>query len=114
MTRLLSQRQGEYVFCDENGKPCVNIQNGFKAACRRARITDFRFHDLRHTFASHLVMVGVNLRTVQELMGHKDIKMTMRYSHLSPEHRQEAVGLLDLSLSGEMQKHVDSIREGAR
>jgi hypothetical protein len=49
-------------------------------------------------------MAGVNLRAVQELMGHKTIKMTMRYSHLSRQHLQEAVGLLGLSLSGEMQE----------
>lgn len=56
---------------------------------------DFRFHDLRHTFASHLVMNGCDIRTVQQLMGHKDIKMTMRYSHLSKSHLQEAVERLD-------------------
>ena len=56
-----------------------------------AGIEDFRFHDLRHTFASHLVMAGVDIRTVQELMGHKDIRMTMRYSHLSDAHLKEAV-----------------------
>ncbi|MGA2192783.1 MAG: tyrosine-type recombinase/integrase, partial [Nitrospirota bacterium] len=53
------------------------------------------FHDLRHTFASHLVMRGCDLRTVQQLMGHKDIKMTVRYSHLSKAHLQEAVSKLD-------------------
>ncbi len=60
-----------------------------------ADISDFRFHDLRHTFASHLVMNGCDFRTVQQLMGHKDIKMTMRYAHLSQDHLQKAVVKLD-------------------
>jgi site-specific recombinase XerD len=96
------------VFSDDEGKLFTNIRKGFVAACRRARLRDFRFHDLRHTFASHLVMAGVSLRAVQELLGHKAIKMTMRYSHLSSQHLQEAVGLLSLRLSGEMQKQMDS------
>src|SRR5262249_17814082 len=60
----------------------------------RANIKDFRWHDLRHTFASRLTMAGVDLRTLQELLGHKTIKMTLRYSHLSPTHTLEAVNKL--------------------
>jgi integrase len=85
----------EYVFSDRNGHPYGDIKNGFSSALKKAGIEDFRFHDLRHTFGSHLVMQGVDLRTVQQVMGHKDIKMTMRYSHLSPEHVQEAMERLD-------------------
>lgn len=54
-------------------------------------VNDFNWHDLRHTFASRLVMAGVPLRSVQELMGHKTIQMTLRYSHLTPSHLHEAV-----------------------
>lgn len=92
---LYRSKNGEYVFSNKNGLPFLDIKKGFSAALKRARIKDFRFHDLRHTFGSHLVMQGVDLRTVQQLMGHKDIKMTMRYSHLSPGHVQEAVKKLD-------------------
>jgi len=83
-----------YVFTSKNGKPYTTITKGFKAALRRAGIDDFRFHDLRHTFASHLVMRGVGIRTVQELLGHKNILMTMRYSHLSNDHLHAAVATL--------------------
>ena len=63
----------------------------FLPALEKAEIQDVVWHTLRHTFASRLVMAGVDLRTVQELMGHKDITMTIRYSHLSPSHLKEAV-----------------------
>jgi len=71
------------------------VKRSFTSACRRAGLEDFRFHDLRHTFASHLVMNGVSLKAVQELLGHADIKMTLRYSHLSQAHLKEAVAVLN-------------------
>jgi integrase len=61
------------------------------AAIRAAQIEDFRFHDLWHTFASRLAMEGVDLMTIRELMGHKTMAMTLRYSHLSPGHRRTAI-----------------------
>ena len=54
-----------------------------------------RFHDLRHTFISHLVMAGVDLTTVQKLAGHRDIKTTMRYAHLAPDHLRSAAEKID-------------------
>jgi integrase len=90
-----NQLKFPYVFCDSRGRRYKEIRKAFHGACRRAGIEDFKFHDLRHTFASHLVMNGVGIKAVQELLGHADIKMTMRYAHLSQEHLKEAVSLLD-------------------
>lgn len=108
LKRLSSKRHTDHIFCDETSKPYVNLQKGFKAACRRAGILDFRFHDLRHTFAAHAVMAGVSIPALMQLLGHKTIKMTMRYTHLSQQHLQEAAGLIGLSLTGAMQKQMDS------
>jgi len=58
-------------------------------------VTDFTWHCLQHTFASRLVMAGVGLRTLQELMGHKNIAVTCRYAHLAPQHQLDAVSRLD-------------------
>src|ERR1035438_165921 len=63
----------------------------FEKVLSDAGIVNFRWHDLRHTFASRLVMAGVDIRTVQELMGHKTIQVTLRYAHLAPQHQLEAV-----------------------
>jgi site-specific recombinase XerD len=71
------------------------VHRVFQPALKRAEITDLHWHDLRHTFASRLVMKGVDIRTVQVLMGHASITMTMRYAHLSPSHELDAVRSLD-------------------
>jgi len=86
--------KGEFVF-SENGKPYLDVKTGWWTALRKAGIENFRFHDLRHTFGSRLGMKGTDIKTIAELMGHKDIKMTMRYSHPTPEHKKRAVNLLD-------------------
>jgi len=67
----------------------------FRKAVKDTGIVDFTFHDLRHTFASWLVMSGANLRTVADQLGHRDVRMTMRYAHLSASHRANAVNQLD-------------------
>ena len=107
---LLSLERGRpesYVFANPNGKPYRDVKKGFAAALRRAGIEDFRFHDLRHTFASRLVMAGVDIRTVQDLLGHKDIKMTMRYSHLSDVHMREAVKKVEVGTN--LAQNVDKL-----
>jgi site-specific recombinase XerD len=73
--------------------------NRFQKACGDAGVELLSPHVLRHTFASRLVMAGVDLRTVQELMGHKNILMTMRYAHLSPDHKRMAMETLESRFS---------------
>jgi integrase len=82
------------VFRSRTRAPYRSFRTAFENAVRRAEIPDFTFHDLRHTFASRLVMGGIDFPTVKELMGHKDITMTLRYSHLSDDHKQRAVAIL--------------------
>ena len=96
---LPSRMRSAWVFPSDTGATALDAKNfmhrNFLPAVERAKITDFRWHDLRHSFASRLVMAGVDLPTVQELMGHKTIQMTQRYAHLSPAHRLAAVQRLN-------------------
>ena len=72
-----------------------DVRKPFKRALAAAGIEDFRFHDLRHTCASMLVMKGIDIFTVKDILGHRDLRMTQRYAHLSPLHRGRAVRVLD-------------------
>jgi integrase len=103
-----------HVFYDAStGKRYLDVKRSFGTACRRAGIRDFHFHDLRHTFASHLVMAGVDITTVSRLLGHKSLTMTLRYSHLAPNHLQSAVGVLDSALNQVTQKVHSQVVGGA-
>jgi len=96
---LPSRLKSSYVFPSATGETPLDARNYmnriFNKALKVARIEDFTWHCLRHTFASRLVMTGVDLRTVQDLLGHKTITMTLRYSHLSTAHRLDAVQRLN-------------------
>jgi site-specific recombinase XerD len=72
-----------------------NCNTAWENLLERAEIENFRWHDMRRDFASQLVMKGADLNTVRELMGHADMKMTLRYAHLAPESKLQAVKLLD-------------------
>jgi integrase len=101
----IKKRGSPYVFVnpaaaiDANGKlhnggRYCDIKKSFATACQKAGISDFHFHDLRHTFASQLVMNGVDITTVSKLLGHANLTMTLRYAHLAPNHLQKAVDVL--------------------
>jgi len=83
-----------FVFKDKNNAQLKDFPYIWGALLDEAQITNFRFHDLRHHFASKLVMASVDLNTVRELLGHSDLKMTLRYAHLAPEHKAAAVNLI--------------------
>jgi integrase len=84
-----------WVFALPSGERVLSIRRSFLTACRRAGITDFRVHDLRHTCAAWLVSAGAALAEVRDLLGHSTVKVTERYAHLAPENVRVAVGLLD-------------------
>jgi len=85
------------IFTGQDGERLVSPRSWFEDSTKTAGIRDFTWHDLRHTFASRLVMAGVDLTTVAALMGHMRIQMTMRYAHLAPDHKQDAVERLCVS-----------------
>lgn len=87
-------QKATYVFEGKMGVPLTEVKKPWGMVTKIAEIEGFNFHDLRHHFASKLVMAGVDLNTVRELLGHADLKMTLRYAHLAPEHKAAAVSLI--------------------
>lgn len=88
------QLNTNHVFTFE-GKAISGVKSSFRTAVKNAEMEDFRFYDLRHTFASQLIMKGSTLKDVQELLGHKTMTMTLRYAHLLQHHKKKAVNLLN-------------------
>lgn len=83
-----------YVFPGQEGERMTDVKTAWLELLKTAGIADFRWHDMRHDFASRLVMAGVPLNTVRDLLGHSDIKMTLRYAHLAPDSKAAAVELI--------------------
>ena len=86
--------ESPFVFTGQGGGRMEDVKSAWLKLLQEACITGFRWHDMRHDFASRLVMAGVPLNTVRDLLGHTDIKMTLRYAHLAPDIKAAAVELI--------------------
>jgi len=91
---MAAKDQNSYIFCNKFGN-LYNPRVPFKRALTKAKISDFKFHDLRHTAASYLAMSGIDLNTIRAILGHKSIRMVLRNAHLSDTHQANAVAVLD-------------------
>ncbi len=95
----------QYVFPGEKpGKPFCDLKRQFEKAVTKAKLEGVTFHTLRHTAASHMVMAGVDLATIKAILRHKDYKTTLRYSHLSQDHKKAAVEALRNALAADPEK----------
>jgi integrase len=99
--------RSEYVFTFRQDRIQDNVKKAFASAVKKAGLVDFHFHDLRHTFASQVLLNGGTLHDLRELLGHKSMTMTLRYSHLTQESKRKAVNLLGkLTAFGDCHKTV--------
>ncbi len=94
-SQLRTRPEVPWVFHDAQGRRYNDVRHSFERACEAAGLTNFHFHDLRHTFASWLIMRGVSLATVSNLLGHTSPTINLRYAHLSPKYLTSAVRVLD-------------------
>ena len=99
--RRISQVKTDYVFAHLDGCPRKSFNKAWWRVLEIAGIKNFHFHDLRHTFCSNLILAGVGIKEVSEMIGHKDITMTNRYTHLPTEHKQ----LMQKSLAEHYKHH---------
>ena len=99
----------EYVFANPDTRNrWFDIKVAWAYTIRRSKVKNFRFHDLRHTFASRLVQSGVQIQVVQELLGHATLEMTQRYAHLAPGDLRRAVDLLARKITTQLATQVGS------
>jgi len=94
----------EYIFPSKNGKKPIDIKRPWEVAIKKSKLADFRFHDLRHSCASYLAMNGATQRDLMEILGHKTVQMTKRYSHLSDSHISSVVGSMNDKIFGGVEK----------
>lgn len=98
--KLTGEIDHQYVFWNRTGYAPFYYNKDWSLACKLSGVIDFRFHDLRHVAASHLAMAGVSLREIAEILGHRQLQMVMRYSHLYDEHVGSLGDKLDAALWG--------------
>lgn len=110
LVRLWQEHESRFVFPTPRNpqEPIRDHKMGFWRAVKLAGIAHVRFHDLRHTFATRLVRAGVDLITVQQLLGHSTIRMTARYAHSLRESKEAAVRLLDGGLVSSTRHYLDT------
>lgn len=95
-TLMNIEKTSNFVFINpQTGLPYADIKKSWSTAIKKANIKNFRFHDLRHTVATRLVEKGIDLLVVKEILGHADVKTTMRYSHPVPKRKLEAIDVLN-------------------
>ncbi|HPH53970.1 MAG TPA: site-specific integrase [Bacteroidales bacterium] len=102
MVNLLTSmdRTGDdFVFHGLHNRPLKYFKEIWQRALKKSEITDFRFHDLRHTFASHFLMKGGDLLSLKEILGHSSLKMVERYAHLASGYKLQQVNRLDGTFS---------------
>lgn len=98
----VARLSSEYVFPSKDGKKPIDIKRPWEVAVSSAELDDFRFHDLRHSCASYLAMNGASQRDLMEVLGHKTVQMTKRYSHLSDSHISSVVGSMNEKIFGKI------------
>jgi len=91
----ISKGKSEYIFCGPDEERLKDVKRSFHTALKRAGITDFHFHDLRHTSASHMIMRGASPKAVQKHLNHSSMAMTERYAHLSPDFQSRRLNVLN-------------------
>lgn len=96
----IEKRHKNIVFVGDRGKPLKTVKKPFETALTHAGILNFRFHDLRHTFASYFLMRGGDVLTLKEFLGHSSMKMVERYAHLAPGHKVRQINNLSGVFSG--------------
>lgn len=108
MSEWKKQQSSEgFVFPGKSGFRLDNVNKSWRGLLAMAKVEAFRWHDLRHTFASKLAMAGVPLNTIRVLLGHSNLDMTVRYAHLAPDSTAAAVELLSLVFADQCQKSAE-------
>ena len=88
-------RNSKFVFCDSKGKPFKEIRKSFQTALKKAGITEFTFHDLRHHYACVMASKGLDIVSLKEFLGHQSVEMTMRYASFMPDKTKKAIEILN-------------------
>lgn len=94
--KRIGSNGSQLVFCRMDGRPLKNFRSAWQRICNIAGIYDFRYHDLRHTFCSNLLLSGASLKDVKDMIGHRHLETTDRYSHLTGFHKEKLYNKLSI------------------